>query len=68
MSFLQFLGRIGKGLGMTLIGFVIIFGGAKLYTFSMKGRDFNDPSFLTILSLVIGVIGGLLIIYSVTRK
>ena len=68
ISFLQFLGRIGTGLGMALIGIAIIGIGAKIYTFSMKNGSFNDPSFLMILSLVIGIVGGLLIIYSMTRK
>ena len=68
MSFLQFLGRIGTGLGMALIGVAIIGVGAKIYTFSMKDGSFNEPSFLMLLSLVIGIIGVLLIIYSMTRR
>ena len=68
MSFLQFLGRIGTGLGMALIGFAIIGVGAKIYTFSMKDGSFNEPSFLMILSFIIGIIGVLLIIYSMTRR
>ena len=68
MSFLQFLGRIGTGLGMALIGVAIIGVGAKIYTFSMKDGSFNEPSFLMILSFIIGIIGVLLIIYSMTRR